>query len=116
MIKQLRALFPDCTVAIRAATFNYLHHDAQAFERRTIPCVHIYVTSKEYHLDRNDRRIFHTPDSQQIVETLRAAGFCAEYDVTAPAGVSIIIGNELPLNIATGCGMWRNTLTQEARS
>lgn len=100
----IRAQFPNCTVSMTNGTFDYLHHDDQALERRSLPCIHVAVTSKEYHLDRNDRRVYHHPDPSVIIERLRAIGLCAEINVNTPGGVSIITSDARPINIALGLG------------
>lgn len=99
----IRSLFPNCSVGITAGTFDYLHHDYQAFERRSLPCLHVNVTGKEFHLDKNDRKILHTPDIQVVVETLRAAGMCAEYNTNAAGAVSVITEGK-PVSLASGLG------------
>lgn len=101
----IRSLFPGLTVFVKAGTFDYLHHDDTAFERRSLPCLYVSVTSKEYHLDRNDRRIYHHPDCNEVVEKLRAAGLCAEHSTEHSA--SVVLAEPWPVNTASGLGSWR---------
>jgi len=103
--KTIRACFPRYVVSMKAGTFDYLHHDSTVFERRSLPCLHVSVTSKEYHLDRSDRRIYHHPDCDAVVSALRSAGLCAEHHVEH--GVSVISAEPWPINTALGLGSWR---------
>lgn len=100
----IRAQFPDCKLSVAEGTFDYLHHDDQSFERRSLPCLHVALSSKEYHLDRNDRRVYHDPDPSDVVSRLVAAGLRAVINVNAPGSVSVITSGDAPVNIAFGLG------------
>lgn len=109
----IRSLFPGYVVGMKQETFAYLHHDADAFERRSVPCLCVNITSKEFHLDRNDRRVFHNPDPSAVVTALRGAGLCAENTIQGIV-VMLVDRPNWPRNQALGLGQWHAKMTQPA--
>lgn len=111
--RTIRTQFPGLSVGMKEDTFSYLHHDDSAFERRTVPCINVNVTSKEYRLSSLDKRIYLHPEWTEVVDTLRAVGLCAEITTS---GVKVMLVNrpEWPRNEALNLGDWHTELTKLA--